>query len=118
GSPFRSVDGRNSWPEAAIGSLRRGIRGRLDSGPLPVPSTAIYSRTDGVASWQTCFGEDGPRTERIEVVTSHCGIVVNPAVLWAVADRLAQPEGEWSRFEPKGPWRTLYPARGRSPRST
>ena len=29
---------------------------------LQVPVTSIYSRTDGVASWQTCVEDDGPRT--------------------------------------------------------
>ena len=27
------------------------------------------------------------------------GMGANPAVLWAIADRLAQPEGEWKPFE-------------------
>jgi hypothetical protein len=33
----------------------------------------------------------------------------HPAVVYAVADRLAQPEGEWSPFD-RGGWRSLvYP---------
>ena len=29
--------------------------------PLPVPSTAIYSRSDGVVAWHSCIDEEAPR---------------------------------------------------------
>jgi hypothetical protein len=36
-------------------------------------------------------------------------MAVHPAVLFAVADRLAQPEGAWQPFE-RGGWRkAVYP---------
>lgn len=68
----------------------------------PVPTTAIFSRTDGVVAWQ---GSVEPRTamsESIEVEGSHCGLGAHPAVLYAIADRLAQPEGEWQPFDRSG----------------
>jgi hypothetical protein len=37
---------------------------------------------------------------------SHCGLGFNPLVLYAVADRLSQPEGRWKPFDYSG-WRTL-----------
>ena len=37
--------------------------------------------------------EPGPQSENIEVVASHLGLGAHPAVLYALADRLAQPEG-------------------------
>lgn len=67
--------------------------------PPPVPSTAIYSRSDGVVPWQNCIEPESPTTDNIEVHGSHCGLGVNPAVLYAIADRLAQPEGEWKPFD-------------------
>lgn len=76
---------------------------------LPVPSTAIYSRSDGITAWQNCVSETDAQTENIEVHSSHFGFVSNPAVFWAVADRLALPEGQWRRFEPKGPFAGFYP---------
>jgi pimeloyl-ACP methyl ester carboxylesterase len=80
-----------------------------------VPTTAIYSRSDGVVAWQNSVQPGGPRTESIEVVSSHIGMAVHPAVLYAVADRLAQSEGQWQPFELRG-WRAaLYPRPG-SPR--
>ena len=70
-----------------------------------VPTTSIYSRTDGVVAWQTSIEpSEQPHTENIEVVSSHIGMAVHPAVLFAVADRLAQPEGAWQPFERRG-WR-------------
>jgi len=74
----------------------------------PVPSTAIYSRTDGVVHWRSCQEPEGARTENIEVPGSHCGLGVNPLVLYAVADRLAQPESGWQPFERSGWRRRLY----------
>jgi hypothetical protein len=47
--------------------------------------------------------------ENIEVVgASHLGLGFNPAVLWAVADRLSQAEGAFARFSPKGPFALAY----------
>jgi pimeloyl-ACP methyl ester carboxylesterase len=80
--------------------------------PPPVPCTAIYSRTDGIAAWRSCLEEDGPLTENVEVASSHCGIGHHPAALFVIADRLAQREGAWQRFRGDG-WRRLVatPAR-------
>lgn len=80
--------------------------------PPPVPATSIYSRTDGVVAWQTCLEEAGAMTENIEVEASHCGLGVHPAALYAIADRLALPEGEWWPFDRHGAWRHFYPQRG------
>ena len=74
-----------------------------------VPTTSIYSRTDGVVAWQCSVLEESPIAENIEVRASHIGMGGNPAVLLAVADRLAQPEGEWKRFEKSGAWGWMYP---------
>jgi pimeloyl-ACP methyl ester carboxylesterase len=70
--------------------------------PLAVPATSIYTRTDGVTSWQLCIDRTGPRAENIEVYGTHTGLGVNPAVILAVLDRLGQPEDDWRPFRP--PW--------------
>ena len=69
-----------------------------------VPTSSVYSRSDGVVAWQTSLEPAGAHTESIEVVSSHIGMAVHPAVLFAVADRLAQTEGAWKPFERRG-WR-------------
>jgi pimeloyl-ACP methyl ester carboxylesterase len=67
--------------------------------PLPVPVTAIYTISDAIVHWETCIIDDGPISENLRVAGSHLGLAFNPAVLHIVADRLAQPEGEWQPFE-------------------
>jgi pimeloyl-ACP methyl ester carboxylesterase len=66
---------------------------------LPVPSTAVYSRLDGVVDWRACRQQPGPRSENVAVRASHLGMGHDPAVLWVVADRLAQPRDAWRPFE-------------------
>ena len=61
---------------------------RESSAPPSVPSTAIYSREDGIVAWRNCIGVETATSENIEVRGSHCGLVVNAAVLYAVASRL------------------------------
>jgi pimeloyl-ACP methyl ester carboxylesterase len=81
-------------------------RWRQVTQPPQVPTTSIYSRSDGVVAWRSSVESSAlPHTENIEVVSSHLGMAVHPAVLFAVADRLAQPEGQWQPFERRG-WRT------------
>ncbi len=70
--------------------------------PPPVPSTAIFSKSDGVVAWQSCLEPDAPQTENIEVEGSHVGLGVNPVALYAIADRLAQGEAKWAPFDRKG----------------
>ncbi|MBE7938973.1 MULTISPECIES: alpha/beta hydrolase [Ramlibacter] len=63
--------------------------------PPPVPSSSIYSRSDGIVSWRACLEKATPASESIEVSASHLGMVSHPEVLRIVAERLAQPEGHW-----------------------
>jgi pimeloyl-ACP methyl ester carboxylesterase len=78
-------------------------------GDLPVPTTSIFSRADGVVNWQTCLLRPSATAENIEVyLASHVGLGVNPAVLWAVANRLAQQEGQFSQFDRSGPFAIAY----------
>lgn len=85
-SPLHAVDG----PATRGGSLARA---------LPVPSTAVYSRWDGVVDWRACRQQPGPRSENVAVRSSHLGMGHDPAVLWVVADRLSQPQDAWRPFE-------------------
>ncbi len=72
-----------------------------------VPTTAILSRSDGVVAWQTSLAEEHPLFESIQVPASHLGMGANPLVLWAIADRLSQPQGEWQRFDHGQGWHPL-----------
>ena len=102
---FELLNGKEPEP------LRDGGFQGLGEAP-PVPTTSILTRTDGVVHWRgsvQCGNRDD--CENIEVVASHCGLGVNPAVVYAVADRLAQEEGAWKRFEAKGLARLFFPRR-------
>lgn len=67
----------------------------------PVPSVAIYSESDGIASWQYCIDQTpGVQNENIKVPSSHTGMTHNPWVLYLLAERLAQAEGHWKPFRP------------------
>jgi pimeloyl-ACP methyl ester carboxylesterase len=94
-----SGEGINDNPE-----IREAI-----AGDLPVPATSIYSRTDGIVNWRTSLLRPSDTAENIEVhLASHIGIGVNAAALWAVADRLAQPEGQFRPFDRSGPFAIAY----------
>jgi pimeloyl-ACP methyl ester carboxylesterase len=58
-----------------------------------VPTTSIYSKTDGVVAWQASIqsaSAKNKKIENIEVFASHLGIGANPAAWYAIADRLAR----------------------------
>jgi pimeloyl-ACP methyl ester carboxylesterase len=74
----------------------------------PVPTTSIWSRSDGVVSWRCSVVAPSPRAENIELHASHLGMGMNPLALYAIADRLAQPAGQWKPFEPHGARRWFY----------
>jgi pimeloyl-ACP methyl ester carboxylesterase len=72
----------------------------LDEGtPLEVPVTAIHTRTDGIVHWETCMVEPASNAENLRVSGSHTGLGFNPAVVYVIADRLAQPDGRWAPFQ-------------------
>lgn len=70
--------------------------------PLPMPSTAIYSRSDGVTAWQNCIANTDHQSENVEVQSSHFGMVMNANVFQIVADRLSQAEDGWAPYLPPG----------------
>lgn len=76
----------------------------------PVPTTAIFTRGDGIVAWQRCMESPADQIENIRVCGSHCGLGFNPSVIYVVADRLAQAEGAWRHFAPRGPARPFYRA--------
>lgn len=114
GSPLRLDPDRP--PPASVRALYRALenpggtlahaahsRTKAMRSPPPVPSTCLYSDTDGLVSPQQATLDGRPEThENIRVPGSHMGLGVNFLVLWIIADRLAQPEGKWRPFQPSG----------------
>ena len=81
----------------------------------PLPTTSIFSRSDGIVAWRCSLNEPGPMAENIEVPASHVGMGINPIVLYAIADRLAQPDGQWQPFQVSGLRRLFFRATGHDP---
>jgi pimeloyl-ACP methyl ester carboxylesterase len=117
GSPFAgdiSATNANRLYEILSGETLEDVApGDLErlAGPMPMPTTSFFTKTDGIVNWRTCLNEDSPSAENVEVLASHIGLGVNPAVLWATADRLAQAEGTFAPFDRGGPFTLAYPRR-------
>ncbi|KAA1421704.1 alpha/beta hydrolase [Nocardioides humilatus] len=107
GSPWRAEGERTR----ATGMFERsrakhGISDRakpmveLLRGPVPVPTTAVYSVTDGIVPWRGCAvdASAAPVAENVVVPSSHLGMVANPLVLDVVVDRLCQDPENWHDF--------------------
>ena len=119
GTPFAgSPKSTNAWRvyEFASGRKTEIERANFDLPTAPtVPTTSIYSKTDGVVAWQGSIQAPckvNPHTENIEVFASHVGMGLNPSAWWAVADRLAQKHASWQPFvAPKlmGLHKFIYP---------
>jgi len=115
GSPFKYDPGASNAGriyELTSGETKDTVKKEdVDAigGDMPVPATSIFTRTDGIVNWRTCVVNPGTTAENIEVIgASHSGLGVNPPVLWAVADRLRQKEGEFSPFDTTGPFFLAY----------
>ena len=87
-----------------VKNLREGKR-------LPIPTSCLYSLGDGVVPPQEATIDGDPALhENIRVPGSHLGLGFNGLVLAIIADRLAQPEGDWRPFKPHGLMGAAYRA--------
>ena len=107
GSPIHQVRQHTNLAVEAVAKTIAAIRGKAhgclseecqcgltlsDESPADVPTTHIYSRTDGVVHWESCVDLSGaPMAENVEVMGSHVGMGLNVDVYRVIADRLALP---------------------------
>jgi pimeloyl-ACP methyl ester carboxylesterase len=97
---YEMVSGIRSHDDRLLAEVRR---------PPPVPTTSIYSRTDGIVAWPCSINPpEHAHTENIEVHASHIGMGMNPLALYAIADRLRQNPAQWQRFDVQGARRWFY----------
>lgn len=76
------------------GAAADRVTRRLDAAaPIRVPLTAVFSKRDGIVSWQACIDRSSPDVEHVEVSSTHLGMGVDPDVWALVADRLAAGGG-------------------------
>jgi pimeloyl-ACP methyl ester carboxylesterase len=57
--------------------------------PLPVPTTAIWSKTDGIVGWRGCRVEESETARNVCVPSSHLGLAANPFALAALTTALS-----------------------------
>ena len=75
---------------ACCAAFREDLRAPL---PERVRGVSIYSRSDGIVSWEACLD---PGAEHVEVDSSHTGMSVNVSV-YRVLARVLDGEGQrWS----------------------
>ena len=109
GSPFRAMTASATSPivtelfKSQSGMSIEEMRDKLadiNTHKSPgVPTTAIFSKGDGIVNWRVCLEGDGQHTESIEVRGSHCGMGFNPLIYCIVADRLSLPLNGWKKFD-------------------
>lgn len=116
GSPFGNILGQNNarwFYDFLHGPKGMDIASELLTDiliPPPVPTTAIYTKDDGVVNWSDCMEkEEGETTQNVQVLGSHFGLGHNPSVLYCIAERLRQEEDDWQRFDPNGVIKLMYP---------
>ncbi len=115
GSPFRGKGTGTNVAEIyklIVGhhptSIDQRLRERIVE-PPPVPTTALYSRLDGVTGWRSTMEKiSHEQVENIEVGGSHLTFGFNVLALIAIADRLRHDRKSWRPFKPKGALRYLY----------
>ncbi len=122
GSPFalsNSYDPSDVAIPGPIVKLYESLNPNIKEDPLvngepiwelapPVPSTAIYSESDGITSWRYCVDVVSKQTENIRVIGSHCGLTHNPFVMYILSERLSQTEEGWSPFDEKWYHRMIF----------
>ena len=97
---YQMVSGQHAHDEDLLAEVRK---------PPPVPTTSIYSKTDGIVAWQCSINPpQHAHTENIEVHASHIGMGMNPLAMYAIADRLRQDPDHWKRFDAQGARRWFF----------
>lgn len=68
--------------------------------PADVPTTAFYSKKDGVVAWETCMEKvEDAIHQNIEVDSSHVGVIFNKTVLPIILDRLQYRVENWKKYK-------------------
>jgi pimeloyl-ACP methyl ester carboxylesterase len=91
---YEFAAGRRAYPPELMARLHEPV-------PAHIPSTSVYSWTDGIVHWRASLQAEGERRQNIRVAASHCGMGANPWVLRLLAERLSQPEDHW-QAHPRG----------------
>jgi hypothetical protein len=101
GTPFNAAAGHCELLrplQDESGRLPPDVQRQLRERP-PVPCTSIYTMSDRAVPWPMCVEADSPLSQSIMVpATGHRALADHPEVRRIIADRMAQPDGEWRPF--------------------
>ncbi len=75
---------------ACCAEFRQDLQAPLASA---VRAVSIYSRSDGIVSWQACLDASA---RHVEVASSHTGMSVNRTVYRVLGEVLAEEEARWT----------------------
>lgn len=107
GSPFAGIQEPNNvaWIYNLISKgdrIRRADPELFEDIPLPapVPTTAVFTKEDGIVPWHLCMEREDEIHQNVQVRGSHVGLGVNPIVLEIIADRLLHRKADWTYFTP------------------
>lgn len=106
GAPFRGVGKANNvaWLYNFLKGTKRVAPASKElladlPKPAPVPTTAIYTKQDGIVPWRLCMElEETSIHQNVEVRGSHFGLGHNPSVMRIIADRLQYERHNWTAF--------------------
>ena len=90
------------YTDERLAQIRALIEER-EQQPIRVPTTAMWSRNDGVVNPVACIDRRSPDVEHVEVGSSHVGMGFDPDVWRTVADRVARASSR--RPDEDGPTR-------------
>ena len=109
GSPYGATESGSTNPfverlfermsGVTVEEMRAMMPASREQAHLPMPTTSVYSKADGVVGWQTCVEPENETSENVRVWGSHVGMAMNADVLRVVADRLAQNPTDWQPFD-------------------
>lgn len=100
GTPINGTDGSGSrvagfykllnFHQLRSGKLKPSFENWNIAAAPPVPTTAVYSKSDGICHWRTCIQHGQHRhVENLEISGSHLGMGVNGEVLVAISERIS-----------------------------
>ncbi|MEL7250031.1 MAG: alpha/beta fold hydrolase [Bacteroidota bacterium] len=110
GAPFADIEQSNNaaWIYRLINDRRPLSKVDLEwieeiPTPAAVPTTALYSKKDGVVHWRACMEPAPDRWhQNIEVVGSHFGFPYIPSIWVVIEDRLKLRQADWTLFSQEG----------------
>ncbi len=107
GSPFNGTPANSTinllfdfFSDTRYEHMPPDLLARLATAP-DVPTTAIYTKGDGVVAWQsTVESTNRDDVENVHVGGAHVGLGYNPRSVWVICNRLAQGVNNWQPFNP------------------